>query len=170
MGILIDKTADCPYVNFSENGQLEIEGRSITEDVFSFWQPLIDWIAVYIKTPAEKTVLNVYLEYSNSSTNKYLNEILKHVESLKKKGKEVQIIWRYEEDDESILMLGQDLQALTTISMEFVEVEVEKNKTRKIKIKSKKSGNEATITYKYWEAIVRNGHGEEYVVLEENLG
>jgi glutaredoxin len=67
-------------------------------------------------------------------------------------------------------MLGQDLQALTTISMEFVEVEVEKNKTRKIKIKSKKSGNEATITYKYWEAIVRNGHGEEYVVLEENLG
>jgi GTP:adenosylcobinamide-phosphate guanylyltransferase len=167
MGILIDRTADCPYVNFSEEGLLEIEGRSITEDVFSFWQPLIDWVANYIKSPAKKTTLNIYLEYSNSSTNKYLNELLRKLEVIHKKGKSVDIIWRYEEDDESILTLGQDLEALTTIPLKMVPVEIEKNKTKRIKIKSKKSGNEALITFKYWEAIVRNGHGEEYIVLEE---
>jgi hypothetical protein len=167
MGILIDRTADCPYVNFSEEGLLEIEGRSITEDVFSFWQPLIDWVANYIKAPAKKTTLNVYLEYSNSSTNKYLNELLRKLEVIHKKGKSVEIIWRYEEDDESIFTLGQDLEALTTIPLKMVPVEIEKNKTKRIKIKSKKSGNEALITFKYWEAIVRNGHGEEYIVLEE---
>jgi hypothetical protein len=167
MGILIDRTADCPYVNFSEEGLLEIEGRSITEDVFSFWQPLIDWVANYIKAPAKKTTLNVYLEYSNSSTNKYLNELLRKLEVIHKKGKSVEIIWRYEEDDESIFTLGQDLEALTTIPLKMVPVEIEKNKTKRIKIKSKKSGNEALITFKYWEAIVRNGHGEEYIVLDE---
>jgi hypothetical protein len=167
MGILIDRTADCPYVNFSEEGLLEIEGRSITEDVFSFWQPLIDWVANYIKAPAKKTTLNVYLEYSNSSTNKYLNELLRKLEVIHKKGKSVEIIWRYEEDDESIFTLGQDLEALTTIPLKMVPVEIEMNKTKRIKIKSKKSGNEALITFKYWEAIVRNGHGEEYIVLDE---
>ena len=47
MGLLIDKTADCPYINFSEEGIIDIEGRSITEDVFSFWQPLLEWISNY---------------------------------------------------------------------------------------------------------------------------
>ncbi|MFO8021358.1 MAG: DUF1987 domain-containing protein, partial [Perlabentimonas sp.] len=115
MGILIDKTADCPYVNFTEEGLLEIEGRSITEDVFSFWQPLVDWIEQYIKVPADKTKVVVYLEYTNSSSNKYLNEMMKLLDKCAAQGNDVEIIWRYEEDDESILMLGQDLDALITI-------------------------------------------------------
>jgi hypothetical protein len=167
MGILIDKTADCPYVNFSEDGLLEIEGRSITEDVFSFWQPLIDWVANYIRTPAEVTRAIFFLEYSNSSTNKYLNEMMKLLDQCFAKGNKVEVTWKYEEDDESILVLGQDLDALTTLPLNFVSVEMEKQKTRKLKIRSKKSGNEAVITFRYWDAIVRNGHGEEYVILEE---
>jgi len=169
MGILIDKTADCPYVNFTEQGLLEIEGRSITEDVFSFWQPLIDWLKDYVKSPAEMTKVVFFMEYSNSSTNKYLNEMLKLLETLANKGNKVEVIWRYEEDDESIYLLGQDLDALTTLSMHFDPVEMEKQKAQKIKIRSKKSGNEAVITIKYWDAIVRNGHGDEYIVLEEQL-
>lgn len=77
MGILIDKTSDCPYVNFNEDGLLEVEGRSISEDVFSFWQPLIDWVKNYVRKPAEVTRAIFFLEYSNSSTNKYLSEMMK---------------------------------------------------------------------------------------------
>jgi hypothetical protein len=167
MGVLIDKTADCPYVNFSEDGLLEVEGRSITEDVFSFWQPLIDWVADYIKVPAETTRAVFFLEYSNSSTNKYLNEMMKLLDKCAANGNKVEITWKYEEDDESILVLGQDLDALTTLPFTFQSVEMEKQKTRKLKIKSKKTGNEAVITFRYWEAIVRNGHGEEYIIVEE---
>lgn len=167
MGILIDKTADCPYVNFTEEGLLEIEGRSITEDVFSFWQPLVDWIEQYIKVPADKTKVVVYLEYTNSSSNKYLNEMMKLLDKCAAQGNDVEIIWRYEEDDESILMLGQDLDALITTPFVFEPVEIEKQRTKKIKIKSKKNGNEAIITQRYWDAIVRNGHGKEYEVVEE---
>jgi hypothetical protein len=167
MGVLIDKTADCPYVNFSEDGLLEVEGRSITEDVFSFWQPLIDWVADYIKVPAETTRAVFFLEYSNSSTNKYLNEMMKLLDKCAANGNKVEITWKYEEDDESILVLGQDLDALTTLPFTFQSVEMEKQKTRKLKIKSKKTGNEAVITFRYREAIVRNGHGEEYIIVEE---
>lgn len=167
MGILVDKTADCPYVNFSEEGMLEIEGRSITEDPFSFWQPLLEWVEEYLKKPAASTQLTIFLEYTNSSSNKYVNEILRKFEDSHARGAKIKVIWKYEEDDESILQLGEDLQGITGLPFEFVEVDIEKERAQKVKIKSKKTGNEAIITARYWDAIVRNGHGDEYLVLEE---
>jgi len=167
MGLLIDKTVDCPYINFSEEGIIDIEGRSITEDVFSFWQPLLEWISNYCKTPAEFTNVVVNLEYTNSSSNKYINEILRCLEECYRNGNKMQITWKYEEDDESILQLGKDLEAMTNLPFKFEEFEVDRQKTQKVRIKSKKNGNEAIITYRYWDAIIRNGHGEEYSVIEE---
>ncbi|HCY00716.1 MAG TPA: nuclear pore complex subunit [Bacteroidales bacterium] len=167
MGILIDKTPDCPYVNFSELGLLEIEGRSITEDVFSFWQPLIDWLEQYIKAPALQTKVIIFLEYTNSSSNKYLNEIMKLLDRCAANGNNVEIIWRYEEDDESILVLGQDLNSLTSINFNFDEVATKRHNLKKIRVRNKKSGNEAEITMRYWDAILRNGHGDNYVIVDE---
>jgi len=167
MGILIDKTADCPYVSFSEQGLLEIEGRSITEDVFSFWQPLIDWIEQYVKTPASQTKVVIFLEYTNSSSNKYLNKMMKLLDACASNGNSVEILWRYEQDDESILMLGQDLDSLINIPIKLEEVPMERESLKRLKVKSKKSGNEAVITLRYWDAILRNGHGDDYVIVEE---
>lgn len=167
MGILIDKTADCPYVNFSEEGIIDIEGRSITEDVFSFWQPLLEWISNYCSKPAEFTDVRIFLEYTNSSSNKYINEILRKLEECYSNGNKLKITWKYEEDDESILQLGKDLEAITNLPFQFEEVEIEIQRAQKVKIKSKKTGTEAIITFRYWDAIIRNGHGDEYLVIEE---
>lgn len=167
MGILIDKTADCPYINFTENGILEIEGRSITEDPFTFWQPLLEWVESYIHNPAPNTHVTICLEYSNSSSNKYINELLRKLEDSHGKNTEVLINWRYEEDDESVLQLGKDFESILKLPFVFHEVETEKERTKKIKIRNKKSGNEAIITIRYWDAIVRNGHGEDYQILQE---
>lgn len=167
MGILIDKTADCPYINFSEEGIIDIEGRSIAEDVFSFWQPLLEWISNYCNNPAEFTDVIISLEYTNSSSNKYINEILRRLEECYAKGNKMLITWKYEEDDESIYQLGKDLEGITNLPFKFEEVEVERMRSQKIRIKSKKTGNEAIITFRYWDAIIRNGHGDEYLVIEE---
>jgi sugar-specific transcriptional regulator TrmB len=167
MGVLIDKTVDSPYINFSEDGIIDIEGRSISEDVFSFWQPLLEWITEYCKKPAENTNVLINLEYTNSSSNKYINEILRRLEECFLNGNKVQITWKYEEDDESILQLGTDLEAMTKLPFKFEAFEIDKQRTQKVRIKSKKNGVEAIITYRYWDAIIRNGHGDEYLVIEE---
>ena len=167
MGILLDKTADCPYINFSEDGTLEIEGRSITEDPFTFWQPLLEWVENYTHNPASTTNVNIYLEYSNSSSNKYINELLRKLEESHGRRTEVQINWKYEEDDESVLQLGRDFESILKLPFIFSELDTEKERTKKIKIRNKKSGNEAIITIRYWDAIVRNGHGEDYQILQE---
>lgn len=167
MGILIDKTSDCPYINFTEDGVLEIEGRSITEDPFSFWQPLLEWVEAYTHKPAAETEVNIYLEYSNSSSNKYINELLRKLEDSHKKNTLVTVNWRYEEDDESVLQLGKDFESMLKLPFVFSEIETEKERAKRIKIKNKKSGSEAIITARYWDAIVRNGHGEDYQILQE---
>jgi len=167
MGLLIDKTVDSPYVNFSEDGTIELEGRSITEDVFSFWQPLMEWVTEYCQQPAKFTNITIFLEYTNSSSNKYINELLRKFEECHALGNSMEVTWKYEEDDESIYQLGQDLEAITSLPFKFIEVDIEKERTQKIRIKSKKTGNEAIITARYWDAIVRNGHGDEYHILEE---
>ena len=167
MGILIDKTSDCPYINFTEDGILEIEGRSITEDPFSFWQPLLEWVENYTHKPASETEVNICLEYSNSSSNKYINELLRKLEDSHKKTTLVTVNWRYEEDDESVFQLGKDFESMLKLPFVFSEIETEKERAKRIKIKNKKSGSEAIITARYWDAIVRNGHGEDYQILQE---
>lgn len=169
MGILIDKTVDCPYVSFSEDGLLEIEGRSITEDAYGFWQPLIDWLHEYVKAPAPHTKIVVSFEYTNSSSNKFLHEIFRLLDSIADKGNTVEIIWKYEQDDESIYELGTDLSSMVKIPFNFEELAYKQEVLEKIRIKSKKSGKEAVISLRYWDAIKRNGHGEEYTIIEEHI-
>ncbi len=167
MGILVERTQDCPYVSFTEDGILEIEGRSITEDPFSFWQPILEWLEGYCSKPAPTTQVTIFLEYSNSSSNKYISEILRQLEEVHGKNTQVVVRWRYEQEDEAVLQLGKDFESIFELPFEFLEEDVEKERTRKVKIRSKKTGSEAIISYRYWDAIVRNGHGDEYQILQE---
>jgi hypothetical protein len=66
-------------------------------------------------------------------------------------------------------MLGQDLDALISIPFQFEEVEMARQKSQRVKVKSKKTGSEAIITYRYWDAIVRNVHSDDYIILDEDV-
>lgn len=167
MGIIIEKTADCPYVNFNSKGLLRIEGRSITEDTYSFWQPLVDWVKEYLESPAPSTRIIFFLEYTNSTSNKFIHRILGLFDDFATRGNVVDILWQYEEGDESILELGYDLSELTTIPFRFEEVVLEKLNHEKIKVLHNETGKESIITMRYWHAIVRNGHGNEYTVFTD---
>lgn len=167
MNLYIEKTADCPQITFLDEGTLEISGRSISEDPFSFWQPVLEWVEKYSDNPAPKTALTVYFEYTNSSSSKYINEILRRIDALYGSGKDVQVIWKYDEDDDSLYQLGLDFESMVAVPFTFIEIDVKKEQIQKIKIQNKKTGKQAIITHKYWEAIQRNGHGEEYIVVEE---
>lgn len=166
MEVLLEKTTDTPLIHFAP-GMLVIEGRSITEDILGFWNPLLAWTARYIEEPEKHTMVEIGLEYTNSSSNKFINEILRMLSSLKTKGLDVEVIWKYEEDDESILQLGRDLESLCGIKFAFKEIDTVRERSRKLTIRRKRTGEEYTITGRYWESVVRNGHSEEYEVIEK---
>jgi len=66
---------DSPIIDFdAEKGSLKIIGRSIPEDTVEFYQPILDWLDDYLKNPAEKTTMDIQLDYCNSFSRKYLLE------------------------------------------------------------------------------------------------
>lgn len=88
-----------PAVSFNAQlGQCVIEGESFLEETSSFYSPLLDWIHEYFKEK-DKLEFNIKLTYFNTSTSKWILNILNALKFYKEKGKEVTVNWYYFEDD-----------------------------------------------------------------------
>lgn len=122
--INIEGTPKTPEVNFSgSDGQLEISGRSIPENSVEFYNGILSWLDRYSATPQEKTVMDVKLEYFNTSSSKCILDVFKKLESLNKSGSDVVINWFYEADDEDMLEAGEDYDAIIDLPFTMKEVE-----------------------------------------------
>ena len=68
----IEATANTPNIKFDlEKGELNISGRSIPENSIEFYNPLFAALDKYLADPNPKnaTILNIQLEYYNSSSS-----------------------------------------------------------------------------------------------------
>jgi hypothetical protein len=117
----IEGSAKTPTIEFNASGDLLLKGRSIPENSIEFYKPILDWIENYGGSPKDKTVVNVQLEYFNTSSSKCILDVFKKLETLS--GTEIEINWYYEEDDEDMLEAGEDYQAIIDIPFKMIEVE-----------------------------------------------
>jgi len=117
----IRATNDTPKVLFDpENGVFEISGRSLPEDVVSFYQPLIDWLEEYKENPNDFTEFVFKYVYFNTATSKLIQDILIKLEEIHEGGHNVQILWYYEEEDEDMLDLGEEFAENLDIPFEII--------------------------------------------------
>lgn len=121
----IEGSKQSPYVDFNaDTGKLELSGRSIPENSFEFYNPLLEWLMEYAQNPKPLTILKVYLEYFNTSSSKYILEVLKKLkEVLKADGAEVKVEWCYDEDDEEMMETGEDYEDVTGLEFDYKEIE-----------------------------------------------
>jgi hypothetical protein len=118
-----DGTIKTPMILFDgETGNFEISGRSIPENSAKFYIPIIEWVDRYLMDPAAITSINVRLEYFNTSSLKSLVELFRRFEKLQQLGKEVEIIWHYEEEDEDMKESGEDFRLLIGIPIRLVKI------------------------------------------------
>lgn len=101
--IVIEPTSHSPRVFFNTNGRLLLEGRSLPEDVASFYDPLIDFT---LNLEMDKVILDVNMDYFNTATSKKMKDLLKTLDANNKIGS-VQVNWHYEYDDEDSLEMAQ---------------------------------------------------------------
>jgi hypothetical protein len=121
MDFLIEGTKLTPKIALSE-AKFEMEGKSIPEDAYSFYEPVILAIHEYLENPPSETAINITLEYINSSSKKILTNILKLFEKSHTIHSVIVINWYYEEDDESIFDLGQDLKSIVRIPFQMIPI------------------------------------------------
>ena len=126
--LIFEKTENSPNVILDpEKNLFEISGESRPPDVGTFYGEILRWLddftAHILKLPANRkpVVFTFDLEYFNSSSAKYILDFCKQIALVKSKGGNVQVIWKYEEDDADILEAGQEMSRIAKITFEFVK-------------------------------------------------
>jgi len=119
--MIIEGTRLTPYVNINK-GMIEIKGRSIPEDAFDFYNPVINSIKDYFDSSEINTEIHFHLEYINSGSKKFITNILAFINDYYKSGRTITVQWFYDFDDDSMLELGNDLRAMIQIPFFLHEV------------------------------------------------
>ena len=122
IAVIIEKTNNKPFVYLSvENSTFEIKGSSYSKSVGEIYQNIILWIDKQL--PDFKGVLNCvfYFDMMNTVSNKCLMEIFSKFSYYIDHGKELNITWYYDEDDEDIMEIAESISKLYKIPIEIKE-------------------------------------------------
>jgi len=118
----IDAKRNTPEVLLSvSKNSFFICGKSAPEDVRSMYYPVLEWITKFVEetlinnpySSENPIVFKIDLTYFNSSSAKFLFDILTNLRDLKEKGVPVIIEWYFEEEDVDLLEAGEDMAGLT---------------------------------------------------------
>ncbi len=117
----IESTEDSPQIILDrESNIMEISGRSLPEDVNTFYEPMMSWIEEYAKDPLDVTVFSFKLTYFNTASSKIILDILTHFEEMIEEGHKVMVRWHYMEEDEDMLEAGEEYSEMVDVPFEMV--------------------------------------------------
>ncbi len=117
----IERTSDTPAILFDKStGLLSIEGRSLPEDAFDFYEAVLAWLSEYAKSPAAKTQLIVNLEYFNTASAKQIFKIISIVKEVAAKNT-LFVSWHYDAGDKDMQTSGERFSKLSGLPFEYVQ-------------------------------------------------
>jgi len=118
-GYFLEPSDETPRVTFDpSNRQFEIVGNSYPENSPKIYGPILEWLESFVKdTSMDDVAFDFNFDYFNTSSAKYILEILRTIRDLKDRGKNVLVRWHYFEDDTDMLEAGEDY--IATIELPF---------------------------------------------------
>ncbi len=110
--LFIAATPSSPEIDFRfEQHALSIKGESYPENAAAFYGPLIAAVRAYLEGCSNAAItVNVSLAYFNSSSTKMLFTFFDTLNQAAIDGNQVRLNWYHDEDDDTILEFGQELQ------------------------------------------------------------
>jgi len=109
--LLIKATHYTPEIDLNaETNVLGICGKSYPENSFEFYAPVIEWVDKYLSNiETQKIILNLELEYMNSSSLKVYFDLLDVVEIANdNKSVNIEINWIFDKDNDIAQETGED--------------------------------------------------------------
>lgn len=106
----------------TEKGVFLFSGVSLPENTNAFFEPILDELNIYLQSPAEKTIVNFFIEYLNTSSALYLRKFVLALEEVL--GNErLEVNWHYEADDDDIRDFGQDFKdVFKVVDINLIEI------------------------------------------------
>lgn len=116
-------TEDTPSVQYiNENSQFRIEGRSLPEDVTTFYKPVFNWLENFAESPKPSSTFVFKLEYFNTASSKIILDILMKLEDIQNEGKSsVTIEWHYMNGDDDMQEAGDEYKELVEVPFNLIE-------------------------------------------------
>lgn len=119
--LYIEKTKNTPNVNIDlSGGSFEIKGPSYSEDVTNIYDPILTWIDNNMSELDQELVCELYFDVLNSVSHKKIFQILIKLNVFFQNGKKIRVKWFYDEDDEDILEMGEDIKELIELPFELL--------------------------------------------------
>ncbi len=123
--LILKPTKTNPFVRFDpSNHKYEIIGQSFPEDPQVAFEPIFNWLKNNLNKLDHKMILTIKADYFNSASNRLLLKIFRILELNFQAGKEIEIIWTYE--DEEIQNDGIIFSRIVNIPFQFVFTPAEK--------------------------------------------
>ena len=111
MNLHIAATDRTPEVLLTENPlHFKLMGESFPEDVSVFYGPVITSINNLSLAPQGSLRVEMELSYINSSSIKAMYRIFEGIESYRKTGSVVNVVWKSDKDDDIMQELGEDFK------------------------------------------------------------
>lgn len=120
MDDLIIKPSDKSLAVDISFGIMNFTGRSILTDPKIFFEPINNWVTKYLKNPAEETVINIKLEYIDTASTQSLYQILRQINSVRKKGLVLMVNWYIEDEDPEMKELGEMIEQRLGIEFQYI--------------------------------------------------
>ncbi len=127
--LIIEPTANSPRIVLDPEARaFEFSGESRPENVRKFYLPILEWLESYTTEQEnlqedERTFglqCQFNFEYFNSTSAKYILDIFKSLNAIAALGIEIEIKWLYEEDDEDMLEVGQEMSRMSKLSFDYI--------------------------------------------------
>lgn len=95
----------------AEAGAISMAGKSYPENTFEFYAPIMDWVETYLADDANSRLrVDMEIVYFNSSSSKLFFDLFDRFEEAAKAGKQIEVNWIYDEDNESAEEAGEDFR------------------------------------------------------------
>lgn len=120
--LTIAGTEDTPSIVLNyETGEFIISGRSLPEDVTSFYKPVMDWLEEFAGNPKDGAKFHFKLEYFNTASSKILLDLFMRLEEISDdSGKSFSIAWYYQDSDTDMQEAGEEYSELVTVPFEYI--------------------------------------------------
>ena len=123
----INQTEDTPLVHFGTvSGKFEIQGNSIPENIYMFYNPVFEWLDKYTQNPNEKTEFVFQMKMISSASMKMFYELFTMIDSFYENSNiDVSITWFYSIYDDEIREIGNDFKDSVNVpfNIELVDSE-----------------------------------------------
>ncbi|MBN2863015.1 MAG: DUF1987 domain-containing protein [Bacteroidales bacterium] len=127
----VDPTITTPGICFSpDDNQFYIRGKSSPEDVRTLYYPVLEWIKHFFEEVLEGKYpdftrdnpirFQMDFTYFNSSSAKFIYDILLELKKLVAEGYPVKIEWYYEEEDSDMKETGSDISTLVEMDFDLI--------------------------------------------------